>query len=142
MYFKSSSEKASKVYYLGEYSSGAEVDVASKFAGYASLTNANFIVEPTSTLSGSFGYSINGYSNVANGAAVSVTVSASSETVTKSYNNSTGKLTVTIKSNVSSSGRRYNVVDWSSESWTTGSGNGSFTGKVKVYLIDGTIETL
>lgn len=152
MYFKSSSEKSSKVYYLGEYNSGEEVNVASKYAGYGNLKNSNFILMPSVVNEG------NMVGNNTNGLILGQTcvqsvdwqdyrysevygkVTADSVTCSGSYNSSTGKLTITanFKATVYGSTQNTNA----SFKYLAKKAQGTGTMKVKVYLVDGTIEDL
>ena len=94
-YYNFKAESASgKAYYLGTYSSGAQIDVAAKYSGYANLTSANFIVQPEAKSISS--RNIKGYTHhfdyERDWCEISCAGSASISGPTINYNASTGKL--------------------------------------------------
>lgn len=121
-----------EIYYLG---TGTSFNVSS-YEGYQNFTANNFLVVPSTI-------KISGNSNAGNGNSEgyvnlggSVGASGSnSTTLKKSYNSSTGKLTI---SNTSVSASYSNSTDGGKLN-TGGNCSGSF-GSIKVYLVIGTIK--
>lgn len=104
--FKTSNENAQPALYLGTYSSGAQINVASKYEKYADLTADNFVVEP---VNGSTSGNYSQAHNIRDGGwtiHLSGTYSASCS-FGKSYNASTGVLTITNTIAGASSGSLY-----------------------------------
>lgn len=87
-----------KAYYLGEYASGAQIDVAAKYDDYALLTSDNFIIQPNARSVSS--QNIKGYTHhfdeERDWCEISCAGSASISAPSKSYNSSTGKLSFTL----------------------------------------------
>jgi len=119
-----------KAYYLGEYASGAVIDITSKYADYAMLTADNFIVQPTAKSVSS--QNIKGYTHhfdeERDWCEISVAGSASLSAPSISYNSSTGQLSFTLTlSQWSGSGV------WSDTDKCQSSTSGAVT--AKVYLV-------
>lgn len=99
--FKPSTTTGS-AYYLGTMTSGSTMNITSKYPDYANLTADNFVIEPTNkNTSGSYSaYCSNEgpQTNLSNG---SLSASCS---FSKSYNSSSGILTVTDTVSASTSG--------------------------------------
>ena len=134
MYYNFKTEgSGAKAYYLGDYASRAQIDIASKYPDYAGLTADNFIIQ---NKAGSTSYSGNrvGYHRFENGldpgekADISIAGSASVSAPSISYNSSTGKLSFSISLAGSSSA---GIWDRTNEA----SYNGSTTVTAKVYLV-------
>ena len=99
--FKPSTTTGS-AYYLGQMTSGSTMNVASKYPDYANLTADNFVIEPTnkntSTSYSAWCYNVGPQTNLSNGS-LSATCNFS-----KSYNSSSGILSVTDTVSASTSG--------------------------------------
>jgi len=131
--FRAAGGGGAKAYYLGEYASGASIDVGSKYADYAMLTADNFIIQSKGT---SISYTGNraGSHKFTNGlepgerADISVAGQAAVSAPSVSYNSSTGILSFTQTiSGYASAGI------WDSTSEASKSGSGAVT--AKVYLV-------
>ena len=142
MFFRSTNDKANKVYYLGEYNSGDTIDVASKYSGYTKLKKENFLLEPSGTSTSSGGYSYGIYTERAPlGSTVNIYAGTSSYTMSKNYDASTGRLVVGCKATVNSNSSTYQIVG-GADRYYTGSGSFTANGKVKVYIVEGSIEQI
>lgn len=116
---KTNAGSGAQVFYLG---TGTSFDV-SNVPGYQNLTKDNFIVEVNSVSS-----SFNG-----DWAGTGSSGNSFSFTPTKTYNASTGQLTIT-RTSGSASG--------SNNGWAGGNTSGSASVSVSVYLVKGNIKQL
>ena len=87
-----------KAYYLGEYASGAVIDITSRYADYAMLTSDNFIIQPTGL--SIYTQNIKGYTHhfdeERDWCEISCAGRATLSAPSKSYNSSTGQLSFTL----------------------------------------------
>ena len=90
-----------KAYYLGDYASGVQINVAAKYDDYAMLTADNFIIQPKAASFTYVGIRV-GHHTFDNGiepgdsADISVQGGASLTTPSISYDSSTGMLSFTL----------------------------------------------
>jgi len=129
--FKTNSESSQAALYLGTFTSGTEIDVASKYSRYGSLTEDNFAVVPqggNTTASYSKSHVISGNTQMAVQGLGKATY-----TFSTSYNASTGKLTITNTVNSYENGRLYDPVSGNPSLWYSAS-NTAFL-SAKVYLL-------
>ena len=99
MYYNFKTEESgAKAYYLGEYASGAQIDVASKYPDYAGLSADNFIIQPTAL--SIYTQNIKGYTHhfdtERDWCEISCAGRATLSAPSKSYNSSTGQLSFTL----------------------------------------------
>jgi hypothetical protein len=106
--FKTNSVAGQSALYLGTFTSGAEIDVSAKYSKYGSLTADNFAVVPTGG-STSASYQVTHVIQGDTQMAVQGTGTAT-YTFSKSYNSSTGKLTITNTVGEVENGKLYNPV--------------------------------
>lgn len=126
-------DSGAKAFYLGEYASGAQIDVAAKYPDYAGLTADNFIIQ---NKAGSTSYTGNrvGYHRFDNGlepgekADISIAGVVAVSAPSISYNSSTGKLSFSISVSGTSSAGIWDSTNEASKS-------GSTTLNAKVYLV-------
>lgn len=124
---------SAKAYYLGEYESGAQINVAAKYPNYSLLTQDNFVIQPKAKTLSVTGNRV-GRHTFDNGieeggsAYISVRGSSSITAPTISYDSSTGALSFsqTISVDVGAG-------IWDSTSEAKKSGSGTIT--AKVYLL-------
>ena len=131
--FKTNASNAQPALYLGTFNSGSQIDVKDKYSRYASLTASNFVVEPVNgSTSGS--YSATQYIAPSGGYNINLTGTYSAScTFSKSYNPSTGVLSITNKENGSSSGYLF---DYSGGAIYVPFSSSSSAGlRAKVYLL-------
>lgn len=106
--FKTNASSGLSALYLGTYTSGSEIDVSAKYSKYGSLTADNFAVVPqggSAAASYSVTHVISGDTQMAVQGTGTATYSFS-----KSYNSSTGKLTITNTVGEVENGKLYNPV--------------------------------
>ena len=131
--FKAEGGGGAKAYYLGEYSSGAQINVAAKYADYAMLTADNFIIQPKASSATYTGIRVGKHTfdnGVDPGERVDISVAGRADlsAPTISYNSSNGMLSFTqTLSGTASAGI------WSSTNEASQSGSGAVT--AKVYLV-------
>jgi len=106
--FKTNSVAGQSALYLGTFTSGSEIDVSAKYSKYGSITADNFAVVPVSG-SASASYQLTHVIQGDTQMAVQGTGTAT-YTFSKSYNSSTGKLTITNTVRENENGRLYNPV--------------------------------
>lgn len=114
--FKTNASSGLSALYLGTFTSGSEIDVSAKYSKYGSLTADNFAVVPqggSAAASYQVTHVIQGDTQMAVQGTGTATYSFS-----KSYNSSTGKLTITNTVQSSESGRLYNPVGSTSFSYS------------------------
>ena len=141
MYFRSTSDKSNKVYYLGEYNNGDTIDIASKYANYADLTADNFVVSQSVAQGGSVVATVSAYSDRAIGTTPTATANCGTFVSNKAYNQGTGKLTINSYLDVGATVWSEGQVGGQTRYYQA-SNSGQFGLKAKVYLIEGTIDTL
>ena len=128
--FKAEESGGAKAYYLGTYSSGANIDVSAKYSDYAALTAANFVIHPSARSVSSS--NIKGYTHHfdydRDWCEVSCAGSATISAPTVSYNSTTGILSFSLTLSQSCGG---GVWDDTSEVRSSSSGGVS----AKVYLL-------
>lgn len=130
--FKTDAANAQPALYLGTYSSGSQINVTSKYSNYASLTASNFIVEPIGgSTSGSYSKShdikVGGWTIYLSG---SYSASCS---FNKTYNASTGVLSITNTVSRATNGSLYDYSGGSVYEPYSSSGTSGLS--AKVYLV-------
>lgn len=129
--FKTSNENAQPALYLGTYNSGSQINVTSSYERYADLTADNFVVEPvngsaTGTYSKGHYIQDGGWTITVDG---SYTASCA---FSKSYNPSTGVLTIINTVSGSTSGRLRDQQGVVNEPYSSSKSTGL---SAKVYLL-------
>jgi len=127
--FKTNSSSAQSALYLGEFNSGVEIDVSAKYSKYGLLTEDNFAVVPLNGTA-SAGYYGDYYGAAVTQMAANGTASGT-YTFDKTYNSSTGKLTLTNTVKANESGKLMNGY----ETKKTYSASNTKLLKAKVYLL-------
>ena len=122
-----------KAYYLGEYTSGTQIDVSARYADYAMLTSDNFIIQTNAASKYYVGRRVGSHTfdngiDPGDSADISVAGQASLTAPSISYNSSTGMLSFSqTLSGYASAG----IWDNTGEA----SYNGSTAVTAKVYLV-------
>lgn len=131
--FKTVETEGEKAYYLGQYASGVQIDVAAKYPKFSSLTKDNFVVVPqnayvednkqnSQSISSSGWTLIHVDTNVASYTAPNVT-----------YNSSTGKLS--FSASVVIGGTAYNTDTGGVNIWARTNPSKAAALTAKVYLL-------